>query len=198
MARKERVRCPWSQDGNDAYIAYHDIEWGVPVFDDRRQFEFLILESAQAGLSWATVLNKRDGYRKAFADFDPEAVARFTKKKIERLLQNPKIIRNKLKVNAAVSNAQCFLEVQEEFGSFANYIWGFVNGKPIQNRWKKNEEVPAKTTESIALSKDMKKRGFKFVGETIMYAHMQATGMVNDHLTTCYRYKECKALSKKK
>jgi len=161
------------------------------VHDDRKQFEFLLLEGAQAGLSWWTVLNKRDGYRKAFADFDPEKVARFSAKQIERLLENPSIIRNKLKVNAAVSNARAFLDVQEEFGSFDDYIWQFVDGQPIQNSWRQLQEVPATTRESDTLSKDLKKRGFKFVGSTIMYAHMQAVGMVNDHLVKCFRYKEC-------
>jgi len=190
-------RCPWCESGNDLYREYHDQEWGVPVYDDQRQFEFLTLESAQAGLSWATILNKRAGYRKAFAQFDVQKVARFTAKRIEKLLQNPGIVRNKLKVNAAVTNAQAFIEVQEEHGSFAKYIWQFVNGKPIQNRWKTMKQAPVTTPESDALSKDLKQRGFKFVGSTIMYAHMQATGLVNDHIAGCFRHAECAKLAKK-
>ena len=173
------------------YIRYHDEEWGVPVHDDRTQFEFLILEGAQAGLSWSTILNKRAGYRKAFADFDPQIVARFTKKRVEKLLQDPSIVRNRLKVESAVSNAKAFLDVQEEYGSFSDYIWGFVDGTPIQNRVRRDRDIPATSPESDALSKDLKKRGFKFVGSTIMYAHMQATGLVNDHVTGCFRYKAC-------
>ncbi len=194
MPKKIKQRCEWVRNVCDEYVAYHDQEWGVPVHDDRQLFEFLILEGAQAGLSWWTVLNKREGYRKAFAEFDPEKVARFTSKRIARLLENPDIIRNKLKVNAAVTNAQAFLDVQEEFGSFDAYIWGFVDGKPIQNKWKQIQDVPATTALSDALSKDLKRRGFKFVGSTIVYAHMQATGMVNDHQTGCFRYKECAKL----
>ncbi len=184
------VRCTWPQNGNDLYIRYHDEEWGTPVHNDRKQFEFLTLEAAQAGLSWSTVLNKREGYRKAFADFDPEKVARFTPRQIEKLILNPGIIRNRLKIVSAVTNAQHFLEVAEEFGSFDKYFWSFVGGKPIQNRWKESKQVPATTKESDALSRDLKKRGFKFVGSTIIYAHMQAVGMVNDHLTRCFRYKQ--------
>lgn len=172
-------------------IAYHDEEWGVPVHDDRKQFEFLTLESAQAGLSWQTVLRKRENYRRAFADFDPEKVARFSDKRIEKLLQDPGIIRNRLKVTAAVTNARQFLAVQDEFGTFDDYIWGFVNGKTIQNRVQSMKEMPATSPESDALSKDLKQRGFKFVGSTIIYAHMQAVGMVNDHLVTCFRHKLC-------
>lgn len=190
-------RCTWAGESSLPYIEYHDREWGVPAWDDRTQFEFLILEGAQAGLSWSTILNKRDGYRSAFAGFDPEKVARFTKKKIEKLLENPAIVRNKLKVNAAVVNARMFLQVQEEFDGFCNYIWRFVDGQPKQNRFKKIGEIPASSSESDALSSDLKQRGFKFVGSTIMYAHMQATGMVNDHLTSCFRYKECAALGRK-
>ena len=190
MKRAARKRCPWSQGVSDAYEAYHDDEWGLPARDDATQFEFLILESAQAGLSWSTVLHKRDGYRQAFAGFDPVKVARFTPKKIERLVLNPKIIRNRLKINAAVTNARAFLAVQEEFGSFSDYIWGFVDGEPVQNRWRRQQDVPATSAISDALSKDLKQRGFKFVGSTIMYAHMQATGLVNDHLTSCFRYRE--------
>jgi DNA-3-methyladenine glycosylase I len=190
-AQKTRVRCPWSQGVSDAYEAYHDDEWGVPARDDRRQFEFLMLEGAQAGLSWSTVLHKRAGYRKAFANFDPEKVARFTARKIAGLIANPAIIRNRLKIQSAVTNAQAFLALVEAEGSFSNYIWGFVDGEPIVNRWKKGSDVPASTPVSDALSKDLKQRGFKFVGTTIIYAHMQATGLINDHLVSCYRYKEC-------
>ena len=188
---KTLTRCRWAEGVSLDYIRYHDEEWGVPVRDDRTQFEFLILEGAQAGLSWSTILNKRDGYRKAFADFDPEKVARFTKKRVEKLLQDPSIVRNRLKVESAVTNAKAFLAVQEEFGSFCDYIWGFVDGSPIQNRFRKDSDVPATSPESDALSKDLKKRGFKFVGSTIIYAHMQATGLVNDHLVSCYRHREC-------
>ncbi len=190
---KQLQRCPWSNGGNDAYIAYHDEEWGVPARDDRTQFEFLILEGAQAGLSWSTVLNKRAGYRKAFAGFDPVKVARFTPAKLAKLAEDPAIIRNRLKIAAAVTNARAFLEVQAEFGSFSAYIWGFVDGMPVQNRWRSQKQVPATSKISDALSKDLKKRGFKFVGSTIIYAHMQATGMVNDHIVSCYRHNECAA-----
>ncbi|MGI9342569.1 MAG: DNA-3-methyladenine glycosylase I [Gammaproteobacteria bacterium] len=190
----KRKRCKWSLGVSDAYQAYHDREWGVPVRDDRRQFEFLILEGAQAGLSWSTVLHKRDGYRDAFADFDPEKVARFNKRKIESLLKNPAIIRNRLKVNSAVTNARAFLDLIEVEDSFSDYIWSFVDGRPVQNRWKSDSQVPATSPISDALSKDLKKRGFKFVGTTIIYAHMQATGLVNDHVVGCYRYAECRKL----
>lgn len=182
-------RCPWCE-GSELYRAYHDSEWGVPVHDDRKQFEFLILEGAQAGLSWSTILNKREGYRAAYADFDPVKVAAYDESKIAELLNNPGIVRNKLKVRASITNAQHFLEVQKEFGSFDHYIWGFVNHSPIINHFKDMSEVPATSSESDALSRDLKKRGFKFVGSTIIYAHMQAVGMVNDHLTTCFRYHE--------
>ncbi len=192
---KKVKRCEWAGDTRLAYIEYHDKEWGVPVWDDQTQFEFLILEGAQAGLSWSTILNKRAGYRKNFAEFDAEKVARFTKKRIEKILLDPGIVRNKLKVNAAVTNAKLFLKVQEEYDGFCNYIWQFVDGKPKQNRFKTMAEMPATSDQSDALSKDLKRRGFKFVGSTIMYAHMQATGMVNDHVTTCFRHKECKALA---
>jgi DNA-3-methyladenine glycosylase I len=191
MAGKEKPRCGWSGSADALMIAYHDTEWGVPVHDDGKQFEFLTLESAQAGLSWATVLRKRENYRKAFAGFDPEKVARFNAAKIERLLEDPGIIRNRLKVTAAVSNARLFLDVQQEFGTFAKYIWGFVDGRPIQNRIESMKHMPATSKESDALSKDLKQRGFKFVGSTIMYAHMQAVGMVNDHIATCFRHKPC-------
>ena len=190
-------RCGWAADSSLAYIEYHDKEWGVPVWDDQTQFEFLLLEGAQAGLSWSTILNKRDGYRKNFADFDPQKVARFTQKRLEKILTDPGIVRNKLKVNSAVTNAKAFLKVQEEFDGFCNYIWGFVDGEPKQNRFRSMKDVPATSKESDALSKDLKKRGFKFVGSTIIYAHMQATGLVNDHVTTCFRHKECKALAKR-
>ena len=193
---KAVTRCKWAEDVSLEYIRYHDEEWGVPVYDDRVQFEFLILEGAQAGLSWSTILNKRDGYRRAFADFDPEKVARFTKKRIEKLLLDPSIVRNRLKVESTVTNARAFLEIQEEYGSFCDYIWGFVDGKPIQNRFKKDNEIPATSAQSDTLSKDLKKRGFRFVGSTIVYAHMQATGMVNDHVTGCFRHRPCAALGK--
>jgi DNA-3-methyladenine glycosylase I len=188
-------RCEWSGHVNPAYVKYHDEEWGVPVHDDRKQFEFLILEGAQAGLSWWTILSRREGYRKAFAQFDPVKVARFTAKRIEKLMDNSAIIRNRLKINAAVTNAQAFLEVQEEFGTFDDYIWQFVDGQTIQNRRRTMKNLPATTKQSDALSKDLKRRGFKFVGSTIMYAHMQAIGMVNDHVVTCFRHKECARLA---
>ena len=188
---KTLTRCRWAEGVSLDYIRYHDEEWGVPVRDDRTQFEFLILEGAQAGLSWSTILNKRDGYRKAFADFDPEKVARFTKKRVEKLLQDPSIVRNRLKVESTITNAKAFLAVQEEFGSFCDYIWGFVDGSPIQNRFRKDSDVPATSPESDALSKDLKKRGFKFVGSTIIYAHRQAKGLVNYQVTGCFRYKTC-------
>ena len=191
-----KKRCAWAESGNELYIQYHDREWGVPVHEDRKQFEFLILEGAQAGLSWSTVLNKREGYRKAFANFDPVKVARFSEKKIETLIQNPSIIRNRLKITSAVSNARAFLAIQKEYGSFDTYIWAFVGGKPLQNRWKTMAEVPATSPESDALSKDLKQRGLKFVGSTIMYAHLQAAGLVNDHLLSCFRYRECAALAR--
>jgi DNA-3-methyladenine glycosylase I len=172
------------------YVAYHDAEWGVPVHDDRRLFEFLILEGAQAGLSWITILKKREAYRRAFAGFDAAAVAGFGEREIARLLADAGIVRNRLKIEAAIGNARRFLDVQAAFGSFDAYIWRFVNGRPIVNRWKTLRQVPASTKESDALSRDLKERGFKFVGSTICYAHMQATGMVNDHLTGCFRHAE--------
>ena len=186
-----RKRCAWSEGVNADYIRYHDREWGVPVKDDRTQFEFLLLEGAQAGLSWSTILAKREGYRKNFADFDPVKVARFTKKRIEKILTDPSVVRNRLKVESAVTNAQAFLAVQNEFGSFSKYIWGFVDGKPKQNRFRRDRDVPATSPESDSLSKDLKKRGFRFVGSTIIYAHMQATGLVNDHVAGCFRYGVC-------
>jgi DNA-3-methyladenine glycosylase I len=185
---KERIRCGWSQS-DPLYIEYHDTEWGVPVHDDRTLFEFLILEGAQAGLSWITILRKRDAYRKAFARFDPKKVARFTDKDAARLLADPGIVRNRLKIQSAIKNARAFLEVQSEFGTFAKYQWGFVDGKSIQNRFRSLKEIPARTEVSDAFSKDLKRRGFNFVGSTIIYAHMQATGMVNDHIVDCFRYK---------
>lgn len=184
-----KTRCGWCLKF-DQYIRYHDQEWGVPVHDDRIHFEFLILEGAQAGLSWSTILKKRDGYRRAFAGFDPVKVARFTPARIERILTDPGIVRNRLKVAAAVNNAKRFLEIQKEFGSFDAYIWEFVGGKPIINRHKTLHEVPATTPESDALSKDLIRRGFKFVGSTVIYAHMQACGLVNDHLIDCWRYRQ--------
>ena len=183
-----KTRCQWGE--NEQMIKYHDKEWGVPVHSDRKHFEFLVLEGAQAGLSWSTILKRREGYRKAFANFDPKKVAKFTKRDVNRLLKDPGIIRNKLKVASAINNAQRFLEIQQEFGSFDKYVWGFVGGKPIKNKWRKMSQLPAVTEESRALSKDLKKRGFTFVGPTIIYAHMQAVGMVNDHTVDCFRYGE--------
>jgi len=183
------IRCDWTTD-DPLYIAYHDEEWGVPVHDDKKLFEFLILEGAQAGLSWLTLLKRREGYRKAFSNFDPEKVARFGEKKIEKLLQDKRIIRNRLKVTAAVKNARAFLEIQEKFGSFDAYSWRFVDGRQKVNAFRTPAEIPASTPSSKAFSKDLKQRGFSFVGPTIIYAHMQAVGMVNDHLVSCFRYRE--------
>jgi DNA-3-methyladenine glycosylase I len=186
-----RTRCPWSYSGmSPVYVRYHDEEWGVPAYDERRQFEFLILEGAQAGLSWSTILSKREGYREAFADFDAERVARFNKRTVEKLMRNPGIVRNRLKIEAAIVNARRVLEVQDELGSFSRYMWSFVGGRPIVNRRRQMRRIPATSRESDAASKDLRKRGFKFVGSTIIYAHMQATGMVNDHLLSCFRYAE--------
>jgi len=182
-------RCQWVVD-DPLYVEYHDHEWGVPVHDDVRLFEMLILEGAQAGLSWRTILNKRQNYRRAFAGFDPARVARFDRRKIERLLGDPGIVRNRLKVNAAVKNARSFLEIQAEFGSFDAFVWRFVDGRPRVNRWKTLADVPAKTAESDAMSKELKRRGMSFVGSTICYAFMQATGMVNDHTVGCFRYRQ--------
>lgn len=187
---RESQRCPWVDLTKPDYVAYHDEEWGVPVFDDRRLFEFLTLESAQAGLSWYTILRRRENYRRAFADFDPEAVAKFDDQKIDALCSDVGLIRNRKKIAAAVSNAKRFLEVREEFGSFSAYIWRFVGGKPIVNAWKTVADYPATSPESIELSRDLKKRGFGFVGPTICYAHMQATGMFNDHSLSCFRRDE--------
>lgn len=197
MPTKEKTRCQWSHHGNELYIRYHDEEWGVPVYDDRKHFEFLVLEAAQAGLSWATVLNKREGYRRNFADWDAAKVARFTAKQVEKILLDPGIVRNRLKVESTVNNARRFLEVQEEFGSFDDYIWRFVDGKPVVNAWKSLREVPATTPLSDAVSKDLKKRGFKFVGSTVIYAHLQATGIVNDHTVDCFRYKEVQRMNRR-
>lgn len=185
-----KAKCEWALGHFEAYEQYHDEEWGVPTHDDQVHFEFMILESAQAGLSWSTVLKKREGYRAAFANFDVNEVAKFSEEYIQSLISNPAIVRNQLKIRAAVNNAVKFLEVQKEFGSFSKYIWSFVNGKTITGHWATKDQVPATSPESDALSKDLKKRGFKFVGSTIMYAHMQATGLINDHTTNCYRYKE--------
>ncbi|HEX5047389.1 MAG TPA: DNA-3-methyladenine glycosylase I [Gammaproteobacteria bacterium] len=188
MCAAELKRCAWSEGIDPAYQLYHDTEWGVPVRDDRRHFEFLLLEGAQAGLSWWTILRKREGYRRAFAGFDPVKVARFGASHVERLLANPAIVRNRQKVEAAIANARGFLAIQKEFGTFDAYVWDFVGGAPIVNRWRKQKDVPPTSKESDALSKDLKARGFKFVGSTIIYAHMQATGLVNDHLRDCFRY----------
>jgi len=195
--QKQLKRCNWSGD-SELYQKYHDEEWGVPVYDDKILFEFLILEGAQAGLSWITVLKKREDYRKAFSDFDVQKVSRFNARSVERLMNNEGIIRNRLKINSAISNAKLFIEIQKEYGSFSKYIWGFVGDKPIQNNVKSMKDIPATTELSDTISKDMKKRGFKFFGSTICYAHMQATGMVNDHSKDCFRYKECKELVKSK
>jgi DNA-3-methyladenine glycosylase I len=195
MHEKPPARCPWSYAGmNEAYVRYHDEEWGVPVHDERTLFEFLILEGAQAGLSWSTILNKRAGYREAFADFDVERVARFDRRKVERLMQFPGIVRNRLKIESAVSNAQAVLKLRDELGSLDRYLWSFVGHRPVVNRWTEMKQVPATSPESDALSKDLKKRGFRFVGSTIIYAHMQATGMVNDHLVGCFRHRACQQL----
>jgi DNA-3-methyladenine glycosylase I len=185
------IRCPWALGVSDAYLAYHDEEWGVPVRDDRRQFEFLLLEGAQAGLSWSTVLHKRAGYRRCFAGFDVDAVAAFDASRLEAILSDPGIVRNRLKVASAVTNARAFLEVQAAYGTFSDYLWGFVDGTPVVNHWATQEEVPASTELSDTISRDLKKRGFKFVGTTIIYAHLQATGLVNDHITACFRHAAC-------
>ena len=186
---KELQRCPWSR-GNDGLAAYHDREWGVPVRSDRRWFEFLTLEGAQAGLSWDTILRKREHYRAAFADFDPAAIARFDRRQVDALLADAGIVRNRLKIESVITNAHAFLAVQREFGSFNRYIWRFVGGKPVQNRWRNVCEVPVSTPLSDALSTELKRRGFRFVGTTICYAFMQATGLVNDHLVSCFRFPE--------
>ncbi len=185
-----KKRCPWCLGQFGEYVKYHDEEWGVPVHDEIRHFEFLLLEGAQAGLSWATVLKRRDGYRKAFAGYDPEKVARFNDARIDKLLNDTGIIRNRLKIESAINNAKCFLKVQDEFGSFDKFIWKIFDGNPRINRWKAMKEIKPTTRESDQLSKDLKKRGFTFVGSTIIYAHMQAIGMVNDHLVSCFRHRE--------
>jgi DNA-3-methyladenine glycosylase I len=185
----DKNRCGWC-GADPLYVAYHDQEWGVPVYDDQTLFEFLILEGAQAGLSWSTILKKREGYRLAFDGFDVEKVARYDGIKISALLTDPGIVRNQLKIGSAVTNAQAFLKIRDERGSFSDYIWSFVDGRPIQNAWRSLAEIPAKTPLAETISKDLKKRGFRFVGPTIIYAHMQATGMVNDHLVDCFRYRE--------
>ncbi len=192
---REVVRCPWC-GVEPLYVDYHDNEWGVPVYDDKKMFEFLTLEAAQAGLSWLTILKKREGYRKAFADFDAEKVARFGEAKTAKLLENPGIVRNRLKIAAAVNNAKRFLDVAEKHGSFCKFLWSFVDGRPIKNTLRKIEDYVATSKESDAASKELKRLGFKFVGSTIIYAHMQATGMVNDHLVTCFRYDEVDKLAK--
>ncbi|MEQ9231377.1 MAG: DNA-3-methyladenine glycosylase I [Cyclobacteriaceae bacterium] len=183
-------RCNWAEGQFEDYIKYHDEEWGVPVHDDRKHFEFLVLESAQAGLSWATILKKRNGYRNAFANFDVSLVAQYGSGMVEELLQDASIIRNRAKIEATINNAKRFIEIQGEFGTFDKYIWEFVGGKPIINQWKSMSEVPVTTPESDALSKDLKKRGFKFLGSTTIYAHMQAIGLVNDHTVDCFRHRE--------
>lgn len=189
MEKNSPKRCSWA--GTDPlYVDYHDKEWGVPVFDDRKLFEFIILEGAQAGLSWFTILKRREGYRKAFAGFDPQKVARFTEKKAERLMEDKGIIRNRLKIKSAISNAKAFLKIQQEFGSFSKYQWSFVQDRPLQNKRRNVTDIPATSEISDVLSKELKKRGFSFVGSTIIYAHMQATGMVNDHVTSCFRHKQ--------
>ena len=189
-----KTRCAWVKADDPLMLDYHDREWGVPVHDDRKHFEFLVLEAAQAGLSWSTILKRREGYRAAFSDFDPEKVARYTNKRIDALTLDPSIIRNRMKIGAAVRNARQFLAVQDEFGSFDSYAWRFVDGAPKVNRWKSTKDVPATSPQSDAFSKDLKVRGFSFVGSTIIYAHMQAVGMVNDHLVDCFRYSEVQRL----
>lgn len=184
-----KIRCSWC--GNDPlYMSYHDTEWGVPVYDDDKLFEFLILETFQAGLSWITILRKRENFRVAFDDFNYKKIAKYGDEKYEELLHNEGIIRNKLKIKATISNAVAFMKIQKEFGSFSKYIWNFTNGKPIKNKWKSMSELPSKTPLSDTISKDLKKRGFKFVGSTVIYAHMQATGMINDHIESCFRYEK--------
>ena len=185
-----KKRCGWVGESNPLLLEYHDREWGVPVHDDRKHFEFLVLEGVQAGLSWSVVLNKREGYRRAFSEFDPNKVARYTDKRVQKLLLDPGIIRNRQKIEAAVRNARAFLSIQEEFGSFDAFAWRFVGGQPKVNRWKVMKQIPATSTESDAFSKELKQRGFGFVGSTVIYAHMQAVGMVNDHLVDCFRYRQ--------
>jgi len=189
-----RIRCPWTLAPGYA-TRYHDVEWGVPRFDDAGQFEFLVLESAQAGLSWLTILNRREGYRRCFANFEPEKVARFTENDVQRLLADPGIIRNRKKIESTIKNARLFLELASKHGSFSKYIWSFVDGRPVKNTWKKTEDVPVFTPAAEKMAKDMKKMGFGFLGPTVLYAHMQATGMVNDHLVSCFRHAEVNALT---
>ncbi|OGC90976.1 MAG: DNA-3-methyladenine glycosylase [candidate division Zixibacteria bacterium RBG_16_53_22] len=188
-------RCPWPAD-NHLMIDYHDTEWGVPVHDDRKWFEFIVLDMFQAGLSWSIIMNKRENFRKAFDNFEPAKIARYNQPRVAKLLNDPRIIRNKLKIAATIANAEAFLAVQKEFGSFDNYVWRFVDGKPRQNRWRTLKQLPAKTGQSDKMSEDLKSRGFSFVGSTICYAFMQAAGMVNDHLVTCFRHEEVKRLAK--
>ena len=194
MTEKRINRCTWAGSDNPLMLEYHDREWGVPVHDDRQHFEFLVLEAAQAGLSWSIVLKKREGYRRAFSQFDPAKVARYTQNRIQKLTADPSIIRNRMKIEAAVRNARAFLAIQDEFGSFDVYCWRFVDGRPRLNRRKATSEIPATSRESDAFSKDLKQRGFSFVGSTVMYAHMQAVGMVNDHLVGCFRYRQTQRL----
>ncbi|MCL2211765.1 MAG: DNA-3-methyladenine glycosylase I [Treponema sp.] len=189
-------RCEWCES-TELYTKYHDKEWGVPVYDDRKHFEFLVLESAQAGLSWITILNKRENYRKAYDNFDPKKVAKYTDAKKKKLLADAGIIRNRLKIEASINNAKHFLEIQKEFGSFSDYIWSFSKDKPVIGKWKVVKDIPARTELSDAISADLKKRGFKFLGTIIIYSHLQATGVINDHITSCYRYKEIKKLYRK-
>ena len=184
-------RCEWCES-SEIYMKYHDAEWGVPVYDDQKHFEFLVLESAQAGLSWITILKKRENYRKAYDNFDPKKVARYTDAKKAKLMADPGIVRNRLKIESSINNAKLFLDIQKEFGSFSDYIWSFTKGKPVTGKWKELSEIPARTELSDTISADLKKRGFKFLGSVIMYSHLQATGIVNDHITSCYRYKEIK------
>lgn len=191
-----KKRCEWCK-GSALYEEYHDIEWGVPVYDDQIHFEFLVLESAQAGLSWITILKKRENYRGAYQNFDPKIVSKFDQEKINMLLQDPGIVRNRKKIEASVNNAKCFLSVQKEYGSFSKYIWSFIDHEQIKNNWESETEIPAKTPLSIRLAKDMKKRGFQFLGPTILYSHMQATGLINDHIMECYRFQEINDLSAK-
>lgn len=188
-------RCPWCEQ-TDLERTYHDNEWGVPVFSDEKQFEFLVLESAQAGLSWLTVLRKRENYRRLYDGFDPEKVARYEEKKVRELMSDSGIIRNRKKIEASINNATRFLEIRDEFGSFSDYLWGFTGGVPVTNAWEKLSEIPASTELSVTVSRDLKKRGFRFMGPTIVYAHLQATGVVNDHLVSCFRYGEILGLSK--
>jgi len=189
---KEHIRCPWG-GANEWYIPYHDTEWGLPVHDDQRHFEFLVLEAAQAGLNWLSILKKREGYRAAYRGFDPVRVARFTEGDFERLLGDAGIVRNRLKIRSSINNAQRYLEVRKEFGSFDAYLWGWTGGKPVVNRWETEKQVPPRTELSDALSKDLKARGFSFVGSTIIYSHLQAVGVVNDHLVSCFRWKQVQA-----